>query len=121
MRKFLTIFIPIFFLAICIMAMLSGPLLKKPWKEEENILQYINNIQVYCKEGEWDRSEKEIDKVEKAWESILRRVQYTSEVDEIDDIYNNIARMKGGIMAKDLGITLGSTEEIKTNWENLGK
>ena len=121
MRKFLTIFIPIIFLAICIMAMLSGPLLKNPWTEDENIISFIDNIERFSEENQWEQSEKEVEKVEKAWESILKRVQYTSEVDEIDDIYNNIARMKGGIRAKDLGITLGATEEIKTNWENLGK
>lgn len=121
MRKFVTIFLPIFSLIIFVLLMLGGPLLKKPWGMDDKVMEYVENTIKYASEEQWDKAKNEVEKIQNGWRKVIRRVQYASELGEVDNIYNNIARIRGGVQAKDKGIVLSSLYEIKENWRSLGE
>lgn len=121
MRKFLTIFLPVFSLIIFVLLMIGAPFLKKPWGMDDKVMEYVDNTIKYASEEQWDKAKSEVEKIENGWSKVIKRVQYASELGEVDDIYNNIARVRGGVQAKDKGIVLSSLYEIKENWKGLGE
>ncbi|WP_050607813.1 DUF4363 family protein [Clostridium niameyense] len=121
MRKFLVRAIPVIAVIAFVCIMLSGEYMKKPRNEQEDVNKYISVTMAYAEAEDWDKAQEEIEKLDNACRKVLKRVQFGSELDEINDITNNIARIKGAIKAKDLGITLSGLTEFYDQWENIAK
>lgn len=121
MRRFLVRLIPIAALSLFVLIMLSGTYMKKPRSESENIDKFINNTISYVKSEEWNKASKEADKLELAWNKVLKRVQFSSELDQINYLSESISKAKGGIDAKDRGISLSNLIVFYEKWRTIGE
>lgn len=121
MRKLLVRAIPVIAVITFVCVMLSGEYMKKPRNEQEDVNKYISVTMAYVEAGDWEKAQEEMDKLDNACRKVLKRVQFGSELDEINDLTNSIARIKGAIRAKDLGITLSELTEFYDQWENIDK
>ena len=119
MRKFLVIAIPIVALVLFLVVMLSGNLLKYPLGEDDNIPQAIAVVIKDVNNEDWDTAEKDTDALDKAWKKIVRRVQFSSERDEINAFSAGIARLRGAIEAKDRSNALSDLYEAYEHWNQL--
>lgn len=121
MRKFLVISIPIAALAFFVLIMLSGSFLKKPLGRNDNIPESIQLITENIESEDWERANDEIENLSNTWDKIVKRIQFSSERDEINSLNSSIARLKGAIMAKDKSASFIELNEAYEHWDGLGK
>ena len=121
MRKFLVIAIPIVTLVFFVLVMLSGDILKQPLGRDDNIPQSIETVIQDVNHNDWETATKNTDNLNKVWDKVVSRIQYSSERDEINAITMNIARLRGGIQAKNKPIALTELSEAYEHWKQLGK
>ncbi|EJO5347848.1 DUF4363 family protein [Clostridium botulinum] len=121
MRRFLVRIIPILALSFFVTIMLSASYMKKPRNSGENVDKFISSTIEYVKSEDWSNAEKEIEKLDLAWNKILKRVQFSSELDQINYLSESIDKAKGGIIAKDKGVSLSNLTSFHKEWKNIGK
>ncbi|MHB8062122.1 MAG: DUF4363 family protein [Ruminiclostridium sp.] len=121
MRKFLIITIPTVTIVFFILIMLSGDFLKRPLGKADDIPESIQLIINDIKSESWDAADEKTERLSKAWDKVVKRVQFSSERDEINALYVNIARLHGAIWAKDKSGSLEELCEAYEHWDQLGK
>ena len=121
MRKFITVFTPVAAIILFVCIMLSGSLLKKPLNHNDDIPMKLENIIDDINRGAWDDADAEVENLNKVWKKVIVRIQFSSERDEINYLSVNIARLRGGIQAKDKSGALMEAYEAKEHWKSLGK
>ena len=120
MRKFLVITIPIVTLAFFILIMLSSRILKGPLGKDDNIPESIELIVQDIDSEDWEEANNKTENLSITWEKIVKRVQFSSERDEINSFSTNIARLRGAIMAKDKSSSFAELNEAYDHWKELG-
>lgn len=120
MRRFLTIATPIATMALFLAIMLSASFLKKPMGKDDNFPQLLENLIQNIDNEAWDKASKEVDSLDQAWKKVLKRIQFSSERDEINYINTNIARLRGSVSAMDKAGSLMELEEAYNHWNNIG-
>ena len=121
MRKFFVIFIPIALIVISILIMLHGPFLKRPRGDWDNVPKHMDIVTKAVISDNWTLAEQNTSKLETAWKSVVKRVQFSSERDEINALSVSIARLKASITAKDKTSALMELGEAGQHWDYLGK
>lgn len=120
MRKFLLMAIPIAVLIIFILLMHSGSILKKPLGEDDDIPQSINDMIEVVNNESWQEADNELNDLIKAWDKVVRRVQFGSERDEINKFTTCLARLQGAVKAEDKASALMELYEAYNHWNELG-
>jgi len=120
MRKFLVISIPIVTLILFVLIMFSGNILKYPLGKDDNIPESIKLLIQDIESENWEDADIKIDNLSTTWEKIVKRIQFSSERDEINSFSTNIARLHGAIMAKDKSSSFSELYEAKDHWDELG-
>ncbi len=120
MRKFLVITIPIVTLTFFVLVMLSCSILKKSLGNDDNIPESIQLIVQDIESENWEAANVKTDKLKETWEKIVKRVQFSSERDEINSFSTNIARLHGSIKAKDPSNSYSELNEALDHWTELG-
>lgn len=120
MRKFLVITIPIVTIAIFILVMLSGDFLKRPLGKNDNIPETIQLIIDDIQADKWAEADEKTTQLSKSWDKIVKRVQFSSERDEINALDVSIARLHGAIWSKDKSGSLKELCEAYEHWDELG-
>jgi hypothetical protein len=121
MRKFMVIIIPIVTLVIFIAVMESDIFLKRPLGKNDNIPDSINLVINDIQQNKWEKADKDTDRLSKSWKKVVKRVQFSSERDEINEFSINLARLRGFILAKDKPGSFSALYEAYEHWEDLGK
>ncbi|WP_315117322.1 DUF4363 family protein [uncultured Clostridium sp.] len=121
MKKFLERAIPIGILIVFIVIMLSGSYLKKPLGKDDNLPLIIERTIEEVNNENWNQVDESIDLLDNTWKKIVKRVQYSSERDEISSLNTSLARLRGAVMAKDKASALMELNEAYEHWRNLGK
>lgn len=121
MKKTILFLIPVILLLIFILIMNTGPLLKHPWGNDDNVVKYLEETKAHVQQSRWDKAKGDADKLEKAWEKVKKRVQFGGERNEIDSLDISIARLKGFISAQEKGGALAELGEAKINWDDLAR
>jgi len=120
MRKFLVITLPIVTLTIFILIMFSSSILKGTFKNDDNISESIQSIIQDIELENWDAANSKTDKLKMTWEKVVKKVQFSSERDEINSFSTNIARLQGSIKAKDKSNSYSELNEALDHWIELG-
>ena len=121
MRKFLVTSIPIVTVLLFVLIMLSGNYLKKPLGNEEGMPKRIELLIQEVHKENWDLANNHREELEKYWDKVVRRVQFSSERHEINELTVSIARLKGAIEARDKSSSLQLLYEAYEHWKDLGK
>ena len=121
MRRFIVIAIPIVTLVFFVLLMLSGDVLKQSFGRDDDIPQSIEAIIQDINNENWEAANRNTDNLATAWNKVVKRVQFSSERNEIDAFSTNVARLRGSIKAKDKSNVLVELSEAYEHWNNLGK
>jgi hypothetical protein len=121
MRKFLVITIPIVALVVFVSIMLSGSILKKPLGKDDNIPESIQLIIQDVESENWKGASDKTENLSTAWKGLVKRIQFSSERDEINSFDASMARLRGAIMAKDKSASYIELNEVYEHWDGLGK
>ncbi|SNV66076.1 Uncharacterised protein [Clostridium cochlearium] len=121
MKKFLAVGIPTATLIIFILVMLSGNYFKKPMGKDDDIVGFIEIVIEDVNKENWVEADKNREKLEKAWDKVVKRIQFSSERAEMNELEASLARLKGAIMAKDKGLALVELNAAYEHWKSLGR
>lgn len=120
MRKFMVAAIPVATLIIFVLVMLSGNFLKKPLSGDDDVPGSIEKAIRSVNNGNWEEAGTAAEQLQRAWDKVVSRVQFSSERDEINALSMNLARLQGAIIAKDKSDALMELKEAYEHWEELG-
>lgn len=120
MRKFLVIAIPIVTLTIFTLIMFSSSILKRTFVNDDNIPDSIHSIIQDIESENWDAASYKTDNLKIKWEKVVKKVQFSSERDELNSFSTNIARLHGSIKAKDKSNSYSELNEALDHWTELG-
>lgn len=121
MRKFFVIFTPVAILAISIFIMLSCSFFKKPKGDLDNIPKHMDIITKAVTSDNWSLAEQNMSELESGWKTVIKRVQFSCERDEINALNVSIARLKASVAVKDKTSALIELSEAMQHWNALGK
>ena len=121
MRKFFVIFAPIVIIAISIIVALSGTFLKKPMKGWDNVPEHMEITTKAIMADDWALAELSESKLETAWKTVIKRIQFSGERDEMHELTVSIFRLKASITSKDKSSALMELSEAKEHWDGLCK
>lgn len=119
MRKLLSYLIPIVSIIVFIIVMQGGCYFMYSRSNREAVPNYISQIETDLKAGHWDNARDNLLGLDQAWKKLIPGIQLHAEMDAIDGIKENIARLNGSIAAQDLGLALSEINELSEHWENL--
>lgn len=121
MKKLFSIVVPSFILILSLLIMLSGSFLKEPRGNYDNVIKNINTTTKAVLSEDWRLAEQNTEELDASWKIVIKRIQFSSERTEINNISLNIARLKACIIAKDKSSALIELSSAKEHWEDLGK
>lgn len=121
MRRFIFYLIPTVTLLVFVIIMNAGVYMKKSWSELDDVLKHIESTKKSIKTSNWEEAKGNTEKIEKAWEKILPRIQLSVEREQINNFEVSIARLKGFLEAKDKAGCLAELSEAKEHWTDLGR
>lgn len=119
MKKMVSYLIPLVTLLIFVFIMQGGYYLVSSMTDKNDIPDYINQVENDIRNAHWDQAREDLDRLDSAWKKAVPRVQFHAEMDAIDDIKENLARLSGSLDAEDLGLALTELRELAEHWENL--
>jgi hypothetical protein len=120
MKRILHFLIPILALTISVLIMNSSEFFRKPRSKIDDVSGYIEAAKADIIHGRLDEAKLNATNLEKAWETVLPRIQFSSERDKMGDFEKSLARLKGSLAAGDKENALIELSEISYNWENIG-
>lgn len=121
MKKILAKGIPIITLVIFIVVMLSGNYFKRPIGKDDDVVGFIEIVIEDVNNENWVEADKNREKLKHAWSKIVKRIQFSSERSEMNELDASLARLKGAIMAKDKGLSLAELNVAYEHWKGLGR
>ena len=121
MRKFLVITIPIVTLVFFVLIMLSSSILKGSLGNDDNIPESIQLIIQDVESENWESASNKAENLSDAWTKVVKRIQFSSERDEINSFNASLARLRGALMAEDKSASYMELSEAYEHWEGLGK
>ncbi|MDV2686050.1 DUF4363 family protein [Alkalihalophilus lindianensis] len=120
MKKFLLYLIPSLFVLASFLMMIGGGWLKGPFGDDDDLLSYVEKIEIYVKSEKWEEAQQEQWKAENAWERISKRVQYSVERDDMMAIAEALHRIKGGIEVQDATTVFPDIYYFYGIWNDFG-
>ncbi|SDI26175.1 DUF4363 family protein [Natribacillus halophilus] len=117
MRTFLLYAIPITFIIVSVAVITSGSWIKE---SDEDLLLYVQNIEAYAKEENWEEAEREQAHAKVVWDRIAKRVQFSVPRNDVLAISESLSRMKGGIEQEDADSIVPEAYHFYELWETLG-
>lgn len=122
MRKIIHISIPVVTLIVFVLIMLSGSYFKKQViGTEQDFIAHIETIKSNVEKSQWEEAMKNTYILDDTWQEIIKKIQFSEERDQMNNIDINIARLKGAINANDKTNALLELAEAKMHWKNVGK
>ncbi len=119
MKRFVSYLIPIVSLVLFVFIMQGGYYYITSLTDKNAIPQHIELVKNDLKAERWDNAQENLDNLNLAWKKTIPSIQIHAEMNAIDSIKENIARLSGSIEAKDLGLALAELSELSEHWDNL--
>jgi hypothetical protein len=121
MKKIKRYIIPILTLILFTIAMNSGGILKKSFSSTDNVPESIENLKKAVLMENWSYAGSDFKKLKTAWLIVERRVQFSMELDELNTIDTNLARIEGALTVKDKASIIIELSEVVKHWNRLEK
>ncbi|HEX6593154.1 MAG TPA: DUF4363 family protein [Bacillota bacterium] len=112
---------PVILIGLFIAIMTTGSFLKKPLREDDDVIYYLNHVQEDIEDEDWKSAAEYLTKTQKAWDKVVQRIQYSAERDEINMLKTTFERTNGFIRAKEKAGALAEIAEAQFIWKELGK
>jgi len=121
MKKWWLIGGSVFTIIVFLLIMGTAVFLKNPITGNDDVLKHVQLVQKTVKTEEWQQANNEWKEATQAWEKVKNRIQFSVERDFIEDIDDELATIKGAIVAKNIDRAIIASERIKIIWDELGR
>ncbi|AGB40740.1 hypothetical protein Halha_0768 [Halobacteroides halobius DSM 5150] len=121
MKKTTAYLIPVIILITFIILMNAGAFLKQSLTKEDNVSKYISAVRKNILHNNWQEASKNAKKLEKAWQTVLTRIQFNIEKDEVVNLDISINRLQGAVTAQNKTTSLVEINTVDTMWQKIGR
>lgn len=121
MIRFFYYAVPVVLLIFFVAVMQAGNYLKQPRGADDDVTLYIGRVAADVRADDWDAARRDIDKLDRAYRIVTRRIQFSVERDALEGLTLSIARAKGMIEARDKAGALSQMYEADAHWNDLGR
>lgn len=119
-NKVLYIVIPVLLLAVFTFVMHSDVLLKHSLGPDDDLYGSLKKIEKNLLNSETAELAEELSRADKAWAKIRRRIMVGVSYDEVGEIDQGLARLRGCILGGNYSAALIETCFIQEVWRGLG-
>lgn len=121
MNNFFRKALPIITILFFILIMFSSNILKYSMNEYDNVPKSIEFIINDIESENWIDANNRAEDLSVIWSNVVKKIQFSSERNQIDSFDITIARLHGAIMAKDKSAALAELNEAYKHWDDIGK
>lgn len=112
--------LPTLFLVGCVLALNSGPMLKRPLGSEDDVQAQLQQVAELALSGRWEEAGKAGEGLAQSWERVKRRVRFTSTTDEVEIFDLLLAELQAGVDGQDQSLVRSAHRRLMALWEDLG-
>ncbi|MBU8906876.1 DUF4363 family protein [Desertibacillus haloalkaliphilus] len=120
-RRLLVYGFPVLIIALSVVVMTSGKVVKHPLKEDDHFIEQVKQVHTNVTEKQWGKAEDSIKQAIDTYDSIVNRVQFSVERELIYDIHVSLARIHGCIVTRDDTSAIQEIYVLYELWKHLGK
>ncbi|MBB6448285.1 hypothetical protein HNR44_000234 [Geomicrobium halophilum] len=120
MKKFLLFSVPSLFLILSVVLMTGGSWIKEPMGAHDDLFSYVQNIEHFIEEENWEEASEEHQNAQQAWDTISKRIQYSVEREDMLAISETLSRIEGGIKEEDTSSISPELYYFYELWSELG-
>jgi len=99
----------------------SGQVLKRPMGQDDRVEGGLHAVEIAVLKGEWSTAEREWERVHIGAMNVGRRIEVAAERDELQDFYEEMARLRGSIQAQERGASLEHVSVLKALFDEFGR
>ncbi|KAA9012229.1 DUF4363 family protein [Niallia endozanthoxylica] len=118
---FLYRIIPFLLIGIFVLIMHSAVFLKQPFSKEDDVVRYLNAASENIQSENWEEASKNLAKVNKAFETVVKRIQFSVERNEVNMFDQTIEKTKGFVTVKEKAGAMAELSEAQHVWDQLEK
>ncbi|MDN4602227.1 DUF4363 family protein [Paenibacillus sp. F6_3S_P_1C] len=119
-RFWLLYVLPISMIILFCAILATGTFLKKPMGTNDRLLESVQKLEKEVQAKNWTEAKTQVDYAMKAWDRIVNRVQFSVERETVYEILSTLARIEGGVVAKDDKGIMAEIYYFYVLWDNLG-
>ncbi|WP_071392636.1 DUF4363 family protein [Bacillus tuaregi] len=113
--------LPFLLLVLFGLIMISGDYLKQPLSREDDVMHYLDAAIKSVEAENWDDATHSLSHVNRSFQPVIKRIQFSVERNEINQFTLCIERTKGFIQGHEKSGALAELEEAHYLWDELGK
>lgn len=121
MKKIFSFIVPGSVLILFLLIMNSGDFLKQSFSEKDDVKKYINELENDLTNDNWYDAKEKMDKLDRAWEIVENRIQFSVEKDKLEEFETTIYNLKSRIDIKDKKEALAQLDMVKYRWSRIGE
>lgn len=119
MRKYIWFIVPVLSLVLFVVIMQGGLYYIGCRAESEAIPYHLEQLNNDIETGNWESAHRNLQLVEQEWHQAEPIIQYHAEMDDMNTIKSDIARLYGSIAAQDLGLSLAELGDLSEHWNKV--
>lgn len=112
--------LPILVLALSVLSMNSGTILKRPMGDDDQVEARIQSVMDLAAAGRWQEANSAIDQALRSWQKVKGRIHFTSATDEIELFDLELAGLRGAVEGSDANQVRMAVRRLMALWEDLG-
>lgn len=112
--------LPALVIAVSVLALNSGPLLKRPIGNHGDVPAQLEALLPLAEAERWADAKAAAERVGADWERLRRRIHLTSARDEVETFDLELAALRGAIEAGDAALTRVAVRRLLALWADLG-
>lgn len=93
--------VPVVAIALSVLALNSGPLLKRPASSAEDIPARIEEISTMAVAARWGEAEALAGQVDEVWDRVRGRLAFSSDSEDLSRFSLSLAELRGALAARD--------------------
>ena len=113
--------IPILLMIVFGLALASTQYMKSPRGEADDFAAHIQAVRQSVLEGDWETAQNQLQKARAAWRTVEKRIQLSSQSDELRAVHSSLASLEGAIEARDAQSSLRALAETREQWDQIGR
>ena len=112
--------LPILILAVSVLGMNSGTILKRPMGNDDRVEASIQSVMDLAAAGRWSEASTAMEQAHSSWRKVKGRIHFTSATDEIELFDLELAGLQGAVEGGDTNQVRIAVRRLMALWEDLG-
>ncbi|MGE5675624.1 MAG: DUF4363 family protein [Mycobacterium leprae] len=111
--------VPVVVLALTVVIMNTGPVLKRPMGQNDDVEAKLSAVAELAVTGQWQDATATMEELNAAWHKVRERVRFHSEDREIEALDLEMAQLQGAVEGHSQADVRIATRRLQALWDDL--